>query len=120
MQCDKRHQNLCPEFEKNGKCPRRKCPYPHGSMVRSVIRKKPKLSVKQQTVKQKRKDEFMGKVHRDNKEVTNVGAICNTRYYKELLNGENLKDSEIDFKRSKLDKLPCFIPLADCSDEAGC
>lgn len=31
FQCDERHQYLCPDFEKNGKCPKRKCPYPHGS-----------------------------------------------------------------------------------------
>lgn len=85
-------------------------------MVRSVVRKKQKLSVKQQTIKQKRNK--VGVLH--DKKVTNVGATCNTRYYKELLNDENFKDSEVEFKRSKLDILPCFIPLAVCSDQAGC
>ncbi|KAK9878363.1 hypothetical protein WA026_021673 [Henosepilachna vigintioctopunctata] len=27
--CEKRHQLLCPEYEKYQKCPRRKCEYPH-------------------------------------------------------------------------------------------
>lgn len=33
-ECDKRHQYLCPDYEKSGSCTKRKCPYPHGNMVR--------------------------------------------------------------------------------------
>ncbi|CAG9761312.1 unnamed protein product [Ceutorhynchus assimilis] len=37
VQCDKRHQYLCPEYEKYGKCMKPRCQYPHGKMVRSYL-----------------------------------------------------------------------------------
>ncbi|XP_025833028.1 zinc finger CCCH domain-containing protein 3 isoform X1 [Agrilus planipennis] len=40
-ECDKRHQYLCPAFEKLGKCLKKKCPYPHANVVR-----KRKISIK--------------------------------------------------------------------------
>lgn len=86
-------------------------------MVRSVTNKKQKLPVKQR-IKQKRKD---GGIEISNKQGSlTIGTNYDTRYYKESLNDEHVKDSEIGFKRSKLDKLPCFIPLADCSEQDGC
>ncbi|KAJ8932594.1 hypothetical protein NQ318_023376 [Aromia moschata] len=33
-ECDKRHQFLCPDYEKSGNCLKQRCPYPHGKMVR--------------------------------------------------------------------------------------
>lgn len=100
MQCNKRHQYLCPDYEKNGKCLKKKCRYPHGNLVRRSFKKK-ELSVKQPATK---------------KDNTAKNDCCKTRYYKELLNGES-KDAEIELKREKLGELPCFIPLAD---HGGC
>lgn len=108
---------MCPDFEKTGTCPRRKCTYPHGNMVRSVTQKKQKLSVKQHSVKRKVKDKIDEIPNEKN--LVSIGSICNTRYYTDSLTGHDSKGSELDIRRSKLDKLPCFIPLADCS-EASC
>ncbi|XP_018565091.1 zinc finger CCCH domain-containing protein 3 [Anoplophora glabripennis] len=33
-ECEKRHQFLCPDYEKSGNCLKQRCPYPHGKMVR--------------------------------------------------------------------------------------
>ncbi|KRT83143.1 hypothetical protein AMK59_4088, partial [Oryctes borbonicus] len=35
-ECLKRHQFLCPDYEKSGSCPRKRCQYPHGDAVRKT------------------------------------------------------------------------------------
>lgn len=83
-------------------------------MVRRVIPKKQKLSIKQQITIRPNCDSS-----NNVQKSLDVGASCSTRYYKELVNSEVHKSSEIDLKRSKLGILPGFIPLADFTKSDG-
>lgn len=107
---------MCPQYEKDGKCSKKNCHYPHGNLVRSFIHKNQKLIVKQLT-EPKRKD---GVAEMCKAQTLDISNNCNARYYKEILNFEDQKESEFDIKRPQLDKLPCFIPLADCSNKPCC
>ncbi|KAL7306473.1 hypothetical protein TKK_0001172 [Trichogramma kaykai] len=52
-ECQKRHEFLCPEFDKSGSCTKGKCPYPHKSKVsgsKKVARKKCKTPIKTNNV----------------------------------------------------------------------
>lgn len=132
IQCDKRHQYLCPEFEKTGKCAKRKCPYPHGNSVRKgTLPKKPKLSINKlnskSAVKFKRQNSTL---KRSDKSQNQTEKNINVRYYadsfekrdkpegsdlaaKEIVANDNIKiESRLLVKdRPQLGSLPSFIPL---------
>lgn len=83
-------------------------------MVRSSVRKKQKLSIKQQKIIRPNCDNS-----NNVQKSLDAVASCNTRYYKELVNSEVHRNPEIELKRSKLGKLPGFIPLADFAKSYG-
>ncbi|KAJ8929427.1 hypothetical protein NQ314_017876 [Rhamnusium bicolor] len=107
-ECDKRHQFLCPDYEKTGNCLKQRCPYPHGKMVR-------KYSVFNKNKFAKKSSEFKKEIRHNNKhkesniligenisssksENLNVNHAVNvktTRYYVEqkVLHTENLQDA---------------------------
>ncbi|XP_044252593.1 zinc finger CCCH domain-containing protein 3 isoform X2 [Tribolium madens] len=103
-ECNKRHQFLCPEFEKNKKCAKRRCPYPHGNTVRKNSKVLNRLAKKCSTKKAK-------------KEPVLTDAPEKNRYYKEketenkCVNGEENVIKTVSKDRPKLGVLPAFIPF---------
>ncbi|XP_050303615.1 zinc finger CCCH domain-containing protein 3 [Anthonomus grandis grandis] len=124
-ECDKRHQYLCPEYEKYGKCIKQRCAYPHGSMVRTYLMNKNKFV--------KKSSEFIPQQpvgHQKSVDITLKGEKCEEkqRYYAgnggesspidEV--GTDYIKNEVPLKtfvglqsRPKLGSLPCFIPFKD-------
>ncbi|KAJ8922159.1 hypothetical protein NQ315_004094 [Exocentrus adspersus] len=135
-QCDKRHQFLCPDYEKNGSCQKQRCPYPHGRMVRkySVFNKNKfaKKSSKSSTTKVEIKNDVI-KNHSDDLKLENLQGVDiletnpKSRYYtaqNNLESGEktcNNNQDDVDNceqergikSRPKLGKLPSFIAFED-------
>lgn len=121
IQCEKRHQYLCPEFEKSGTCPKRKCPYPHGSLVRKITISKSKLSINRRRVKSATKFK-KDKLSKPNLKQNEAEKNINVRYYVELHDKKDgsseLAEKEIGSievaslkERPQLGSLPSFIPL---------
>lgn len=124
-QCEKRHQYLCPDFEKTGTCPKRKCPYPHGSLVRkTTISNKSKLSINRRRLKLAPKIKN-GKLNKSNLKQKEIEKNVNVRYYvescdKKTENAE-LAEKEVGTiglaleylvkERPRLGSLPSFIPF---------
>ncbi|XP_044755715.1 uncharacterized protein LOC123314467 [Coccinella septempunctata] len=111
LKCNKRHQFLCPEFEKTKKCTKTKCPYPHRSskVIRSKAPKKTTKKILQR------------KVIKPSKQT--VEENCQIRYYKDNLEDTNETEERETAarsnageemaipKRKKLGSLPSFIPI---------
>ncbi|XP_072399757.1 uncharacterized protein ZC3H3 [Diabrotica undecimpunctata] len=129
-QCDKRHQFLCPDFEKKGTCHKPRCSYPHGRMVRkySVFNKNKFAKKSSKHINENAttsKDRSVALVNK-NEENTEIESVVNTRYYSDK-NKENVQKSEnsessvevdsnhpISFKtRPTLGELPSFISFGD-------
>ncbi|KAH1010508.1 zinc finger CCCH domain-containing protein 3 [Dendroctonus ponderosae] len=126
-QCNKRHQYLCPDYEKHGTCLKQRCAYPHGKMVRSYCLNKNKF-VKKCSEAQSTTSNSLVVSKTDLKVETNTQQ-CNDkrRYYVENRAGvDNCKESsdakefenDIVLKnfvglegRPKLGSLPSFILL---------
>ncbi|XP_065160842.1 zinc finger CCCH domain-containing protein 3-like [Atheta coriaria] len=127
-ECDKRHQFLCPDFERDGKCSKKLCRYPHGKAVRqykdtllNVIARNRKSKVQRKGKAQPVNNKVRAHVKTENKQ----DNVDNKRYYEcpsSVANGvsnvgENVEDSEeIEevgsiFDRPKLGALPSFISL---------
>ncbi|KAK4877265.1 hypothetical protein RN001_009771 [Aquatica leii] len=120
-ECEKRHQYLCSDFERTGRCVKKNCQYPHGSVVRppkftNLIIEKLQGGSKQKINRLKptiAKEDFDEKTP-------------NIRYYKEsqstksdsaVDNKQNNSDSSHEVnKRPKLGSLPSFIPFVDSSE----
>jgi hypothetical protein len=104
-QCDKRHQFLCPDFEKTKKCAKRRCPYPHGNTVRKNTKVLNTLAKKCSTKKDKVR-----------KRVARVLEPENGRYYKDSHvesseSGQEPVIKAVSRDRPKLGDLPAFIPF---------
>jgi hypothetical protein len=105
FQCDKRHQFLCPDFEKTKKCAKRRCPYPHGNTVRKNTKVLNTLAKKCSTKKDKVR-----------KRVARVLEPENGRYYKDSHvesseSGQEPVLKAVSRDRPKLGDLPAFIPF---------
>ncbi|XP_050517167.1 zinc finger CCCH domain-containing protein 3 [Diabrotica virgifera virgifera] len=128
-QCDKRHQFLCPDFEKNGTCHKPRCSYPHGRMVRkySVFNKNKFAKKSSKHINENAstsKDRPVTLVNKK-EETTEIESV-NTRYYSDK-NKENVQKCEngessvevdsnhpVNFKtRPRLGELPSFISFGD-------
>ncbi|KAG5882917.1 hypothetical protein JTB14_023379 [Gonioctena quinquepunctata] len=129
IECDKRHQFLCPEYEKKG-CSKPRCPYPHGKMVRkySVFNKHKFAKKSSNDVQEK-----ICENPTENKKITKLFHAENTktekgRYYledkggnveksdeiKSCASSEAISDQEITFRsRPKLGELPSFIAFEE-------
>ncbi|CAG9840513.1 unnamed protein product [Diabrotica balteata] len=129
-QCDKRHQFLCPDFEKKGTCQKPRCSYPHGRMVRkySVFNKNKFAKKSSKHINENAttsKDRSVALANK-NEEKTEIESVVNTRYYSDK-NKENVQKCEnsessvevdsnhpIGFKtRPTLGELPSFISFGD-------
>ncbi|XP_057671592.1 zinc finger CCCH domain-containing protein 3 [Diorhabda carinulata] len=112
-ECDKRHQFLCPDYEKKGVCQKPRCCYPHGRLVRKYsVFNKDKFA-KKSSVNNKENTLAEERVSIENKREENA-AKESTRYYSET-NIENFSKSEqkvLKF-RQKLGDLPAFISFED-------
>jgi hypothetical protein len=101
-QCDKRHQFLCPDFEKTKTCAKRRCPYPHGNTVRKNTKVLNAVAKKCSTKKDKAR---------------RVAEPENGRYYKDshVESGESGRQESVvkavSRERPKLGDLPAFIPF---------
>ncbi|XP_030750080.1 zinc finger CCCH domain-containing protein 3 [Sitophilus oryzae] len=112
-ECDRRHQYLCPEYEKHGKCTKQRCPYPHGKMVRSYLIHKSKFAKNysdknkvDQTEQRKVVNEKLDKIDERLRYYKNDKA----EYEIEQENGS--KNLEL-LARPKLGSLPAFIPFTE-------
>lgn len=112
--CDKRHQFLCPDYEKKGACQKQRCSYPHGRLVRKYsVFDKDKFAKKSSTSNKENKAEKEPLIIENKAEENNGKEL--TRYYSEM-NIENSVSSEqkVDFKfRQKLGDLPTFISFEE-------
>lgn len=106
MKCNKRHQFLCPDFEKNKKCSRRRCPFPH-NQPKILLKKKPKILKKNKcppikTIKDLKVSE---------EDLNDVEG--SKRYFCDANKEHNIEDNieKLKPKRPKLGELPAFIPL---------
>ncbi|RZB39857.1 zinc finger CCCH domain-containing protein 3 [Asbolus verrucosus] len=116
LQCDKRHQFLCPDFEKNKTCPKRRCPYPHGNTVRNS--KVLKTLAKKCSAK---RDMSRRKVVK----APNLNELpdAHNRYYKDCdlaPKAEAGQDGDpvtktVSKNRPKLGDLPAFIPFFEAT-----
>ncbi|XP_076264555.1 zinc finger CCCH domain-containing protein 3 [Rhynchophorus ferrugineus] len=117
-ECKRRHQYLCPDYEKYGNCPKQRCPYPHGKMVRSFLIHKTKFT-KNYSKKKKSKntENFL-----QNKEINSDTNAEKQRYYEKHNSQEpstqpKNNDSENEsiglHLRPKLGNLPSFIPFKE-------
>ncbi|XP_017772821.1 PREDICTED: zinc finger CCCH domain-containing protein 3 [Nicrophorus vespilloides] len=108
--CVKKHQFICPNFEADGKCNEKQCPYPHGSVVRLYKHKLVNKIVRSTRVK---KVEQLAKRKRVDvaKKVEKVEVA---RYYA----GDTIDDCDEAvgegksfMDRPKVGNLPAFIPF---------
>ncbi|XP_060520434.1 zinc finger CCCH domain-containing protein 3 [Cylas formicarius] len=108
-ECHKRHQYLCPEYEKHGKCLKQRCPYPHGKMVRRYLVHKQKFA-KNCSEPRTKPDEYSAArvVRQPGNDVTEKA-----RYYISKQEGFETKTFEtLDVRsRPRLGTLPSFIPF---------
>ncbi|KAJ8974217.1 hypothetical protein NQ317_018140 [Molorchus minor] len=112
FECDKRHQFLCPDYEKNGNCLKQRCPYPHGRMVRKYsvfiktqFAKKSSACKKEigSSCKNKQNSELIGKeIFKAKSEPTqtkqNLEVNVNNRYYKDqkvIIEDKRQEDKQI-------------------------
>ncbi|XP_063910697.1 zinc finger CCCH domain-containing protein 3 isoform X1 [Zophobas morio] len=111
-ECDKRHQFLCPDFEKSRTCAKRRCPYPHGNVVRKNSKVLNTLAKKCFVKKEKKKRVVTESLVKEVSE--------KNRYYKDSAKDSSAKlDSvgeqpvikTVSRERPKLGDLPAFIPL---------
>ncbi|KAF5284676.1 hypothetical protein FQA39_LY16958 [Lamprigera yunnana] len=130
-ECDKRHQYLCTDFEKTGRCVKKNCQYPHGDVVRSSTFTKfveklqgqnltkahakvnlDKLIEKKKLLTSSNDSEEKAIHSRYYSEFTNsnVESICNDTYDDE---GSNKCSKAKISRRPQLGSLPSFIPLSD-------
>lgn len=119
---------MCPDFERDGKCSKKLCRYPHGKAVRqykdtllNVIARNRKSKVQRKGKAQPVNNKVRAHVKTENKQ----DNVDNKRYYEcpsSVANGvsnvgKNVEDSEeIEevgsiFDRPKLGALPSFISL---------
>ncbi|XP_023013476.2 zinc finger CCCH domain-containing protein 3 [Leptinotarsa decemlineata] len=133
LECDKRHQFLCPDYEKKG-CSKPRCPYPHGKMVRkySVFNKHKFAKKSSDKIEEKPHEKPTELEPIKTKEVAKLSKTETARYYLDKNNineggnsveikrcvfpvcNETVCDQEIPFKsRPKLGKLPSFIAFED-------
>ncbi|KAF2899869.1 hypothetical protein ILUMI_06317 [Ignelater luminosus] len=133
-ECDKRHQFLCPDFEKSGKCLKKRCPYPHGSAVR-------KCNFSKVTAASKLHSSKNGKNHPVANKITNKNSTANlkdsevncekvpsVRYYNESSTDEvlvsNVEIVDLDVEQNSnlisskkqrpvLGRLPSYIPFLE-------
>nr|CAH7738493.1 unnamed protein product [Callosobruchus chinensis] len=122
VKCDKRHQFLCPDYEKTQTCPKQRCPYPHGRMVRKyAIIDKNTFAKKSSKNTLKAKDSVKEKPNCSKSHEIKDDTNMNVRYYndKKIHAEEDDEDApkvqkdnceEIEFiSRPKLGTLPSFI-----------
>lgn len=98
FQCEKRHQYLCPDYEKYGECKRPRCSYPHGAIVGRVQFSR-EISYKLRVTR---------RVSTKRKAMEEVKPGC-ARYYTEAKGSEDATNCLP--KRPKLGELPSFIPF---------
>ncbi|KAF5273261.1 hypothetical protein FQR65_LT04683 [Abscondita terminalis] len=95
-ECDKRHQYLCSDFEKTGKCVKKTCPYPHGNVGERKVESKSDVDVK--NVEEKSSNvRYYNEAQSSNLKAESSSGHC----------ADKLKTSE----RPKLGSLPSFIPF---------
>ncbi|KAK5642581.1 hypothetical protein RI129_008748 [Pyrocoelia pectoralis] len=130
-ECEKRHEYLCPNYERLGQCSKSNCHYPHGSVVRK--RKISKLILPNLQGKVKHKIVNKKKVERTVKQHNHAPKCTddktketdvNIRYYDDFKVGNDIvqsTESDINMEsalslvagRPKLGTLPSFIPFLD-------
>ncbi|CAH0547409.1 unnamed protein product [Brassicogethes aeneus] len=115
-ECDKRHQLLCPDFEKTGNCPKKRCPYPHGKMVRKYTVRKNIAKKCSEKLKKSNDSEQNPKTNSDNQSTSKEEK--SSRYYlgKDKQNSKDKNelvcDPDVNFRsRPKLGTLPSYIPF---------
>lgn len=125
-ECEKRHEYLCPNYERSGQCSKSNCHYPHGPAVRKCNNSKLILPTLQGKVKHK---VVKKKVERSDTTTTtpDCASDANVRYYddskldKDLV-GENSVQVESMSSyipvRPRLGTLPAFIPFCDMSQSS--
>nr|CAI5833186.1 unnamed protein product [Callosobruchus analis] len=121
IKCDKRHQFLCPDYEKAQTCPKQRCPYPHGRMVRKyAIIDKNTFAKKSSKNTLKVKDAAKVKPNCSKADEIKDDKNMIVRYYSDKkIHAEDIKDElevqkddcdQIEFRsRPKLGTLPSFI-----------
>lgn len=100
--CSKRHVNMCPDFDKYGKCNKLKCIYPH--------KKEEALKQKAHKIKRIPKPELS--VPEKSNILTSTEEIKGARYFDSA--NESIKTNEpeqIHITRPKLGSLPVYISL---------
>ncbi|CAH1187645.1 unnamed protein product [Phyllotreta striolata] len=106
-QCDKRHQFLCPDFEKKGSCSKTRCPYPHGRMVR-------KYSDYNKHEFAKKSSEIPADSNRRIDDAKSEESNPPARYYNDRNSAPSDGNRRIDCRiRPKLGVLPSFISLEE-------
>ncbi|XP_066256499.1 zinc finger CCCH domain-containing protein 3 isoform X2 [Euwallacea similis] len=122
-ECEKRHQFLCPDYEKYGICQKQRCLYPHGKMVRKYIinkeifakkcsdpKPKPEASESEASTSQQRNDNLRYYIDTNGGETTDQvdGAKIS-----ESAEGTKLKTFVGLHSRPKLGNLPSFIAFGE-------
>lgn len=132
FQCNLRHQFLCPDFERNGKCPKRKCVYPHKMKCDKEcvkIKKKEKkidesvtgavvvgpvesLQIDRYYLESKTDDVKNVDVHVGvkNEVVVHVDEQVNNNII-ESSSSSSSSSEDKSYKRPQLGELPAFIPF---------
>lgn len=119
---------MCPDYEKSGKCPRKRCQYPHGNVVRNA---KYKNKVAKRIIKKKTTEKPIPVGISNTEKLEIVCHDKNIRYYvddaKDLENeikrispDDNKQiDSKFSSRQSQLSKrarlgaLPSYIPFGE-------
>ncbi|KAL3285064.1 hypothetical protein HHI36_019188 [Cryptolaemus montrouzieri] len=109
--CNRRHQFLCPDFEKFQKCSKKRCEYPHRNSENTLGKSGGKSSYKKLirknnvgTMPEKKTVKMIDNI-KEKSERTNI------RYYEDEV-GKGLEVEEtLIAKKPKLGSLPAFIPF---------
>lgn len=114
----KRHQYLCPDFEKYNICKKTKCPYPHGNIVRNInllneVTKGIEIVKKVSSNKEEKLEENCSVGNNDKKTryYVNHGEDANANITGKML---DVKDKLI--RREKIGSLPTYIPFLNSSN----
>ncbi|CAH1179236.1 unnamed protein product [Phaedon cochleariae] len=133
-ECDKRHQFLCPDYEKRG-CGKVRCPYPHGKMVRkySLLNRNKFVKKSSDNVKSKPSQKCENYIEKkephhilSTDELATNPVGINKRYYAEekVVENQNIDlescvdtnecDQDVGFRsRPKLGELPSYIAFKE-------
>lgn len=122
MQCSKRHDFLCPDFESKGTCDKIRCPHPHREK-KDMIRKRSTINPIQLEINNHDEDidvEYKSKRQENIRYYTNGEPAERSKIDDVQMDTDNAKeeisgDIEVivvrPFKRPKLGVLPSYIPL---------